>query len=80
MSTAREFRDLDEHELQLRLDHARKELFNLRFQVATGRLDNSARVGTVRREIARALSVQREQEIQQAEALGASGRHSNEEN
>ncbi|MHB1989051.1 MAG: 50S ribosomal protein L29 [Acidimicrobiales bacterium] len=79
MPTAQEFRDLDEDELQTRLDNARKELFNLRFQSATGRLDNPARVGVVRREIARALTVQREREIEQAEALEAAGRQSNEE-
>ncbi|MGO9198736.1 MAG: 50S ribosomal protein L29 [Acidimicrobiales bacterium] len=80
MQTAQEFRELDEDELQTRLDNARKELFNLRFQAATGRLDNSARVGAVRREIARVLTVQREREIEQAEALSAAGLQSNEEN
>ncbi|HET9091226.1 MAG TPA: 50S ribosomal protein L29 [Acidimicrobiales bacterium] len=68
MTTAREFRDLDPVELETRIENARKELFNLRFQAATGRLDNSARVGIVRREIARAVTVQREREIEQAEA------------
>ena len=71
MTTAREFRDMDESELDTRLENARKELFNLRFQAATGRLDNSARVGAVKREIARALTVQREREIEAAEAPGA---------
>jgi large subunit ribosomal protein L29 len=75
MVKAREFRELDSDELQSRLDNARKELFNLRFQAATGRLDNSARVGAVKREIARALTVQREREIEQAEALAATGRN-----
>ena len=68
MTSAREFRDLDPLELETRIENARKELFNLRFQAATGRLDNSARVGIVRREIARAVTVQREREIEQAEA------------
>ena len=68
MTSAREFRDLDPLELETRIENARKELFNLRFQAATGRLDNSARVGSVRREIARAVTVQREREIEQAEA------------
>jgi large subunit ribosomal protein L29 len=80
MPTASELRELDEDELQTRLDNGRKELFNLRFQAATGRLDNSARVTEVRREIARVLTVQREREIEQAEALGVGGRQSNEEN
>jgi large subunit ribosomal protein L29 len=75
MVKASDFRELDSHELQSRLDNARKELFNLRFQAATGRLDNSARVGAVKREIARALTVQREREIEEAEALAAAGRN-----
>ncbi len=65
---AAEFRDMDPDELQNRIDGARKELFNLRFQAATGRLDNSARVSAVKREIARALTVQRELEDSTAEA------------
>ncbi|MGO9558278.1 MAG: 50S ribosomal protein L29 [Acidimicrobiales bacterium] len=80
MPTASELRELDEDELQTRLDNGRKELFNLRFQAATGRLDNSARVTQIRREIARVLTVQREREIEQAEALGIGARKSNEEN
>ena len=71
MTSAREFRDLDPLELETRIENARKELFNLRFQAATGRLDNSARVGIVKREIARLLTVQREREIAEAEALEA---------
>ena len=78
MASARELRELDDDELETRLLNFRTELFNLRFQSATGRLDNSARVSAVRKEIARALTVQREREIEQAEALGA-GRPSNEE-
>jgi large subunit ribosomal protein L29 len=71
MTKASAFREFDPDELQVRLTDARKELFNLRFQAATGRLDNSARVGVVRRDIARMLTVQREQEIEQAEAIAA---------
>ncbi len=79
MATAHELRNLDADELQTRIDNGRKELFNLRFQAATGRLDNSAQVGTVRRDVARALTVQREREIEQAEALEAAAAKSNEE-
>jgi len=50
-------RELDDHELELRLAEYRKELFNLRFQLATGRLDNVARINTVRKEIARVLTL-----------------------
>ncbi|MGH9298043.1 MAG: 50S ribosomal protein L29 [Acidimicrobiales bacterium] len=78
MTTAAEYRDLDESELQTRLENARKELFNLRFQSATGRLDNPARVGVVRKEIARVLTVQREREIEEAEAAEATGRRGEE--
>jgi large subunit ribosomal protein L29 len=61
-TTAAELRELDDDELENRLINARKELFNLRFQAATGRLDNSARTGDVRRDIARMLTVMRSRE------------------
>ncbi|MDA8266254.1 MAG: 50S ribosomal protein L29 [Actinomycetota bacterium] len=57
MTTAAELRELDDDELENRLANARKELFNLRFQAATGRLDNTARTGFLRRDIARMLTV-----------------------
>jgi large subunit ribosomal protein L29 len=59
---AAELRELDDDELENRLINARQELFNLRFQAATGRLDNSARTGDVRRDIARMLTVIRARE------------------
>jgi large subunit ribosomal protein L29 len=68
MRTAAEIRELDAEELDLKLLEARKELFNLRFQAATGRLDNNSRVAQVRREIARLLTVQRAREIEAAES------------
>jgi large subunit ribosomal protein L29 len=58
---------LDEDELVHRLGEARRELFNLRFQLATGQLDNNARLGQVRRDVARILTVLREREIAEAE-------------
>ena len=66
---AEELRDCDDDELETRLDNARKELFNLRFQVATGRLDNVARIGQVRKQVACILTVQRDREIRLAEGL-----------
>src|SRR5580658_5324210 len=66
---AEELRDCDDDELEVRLENARKELFNLRFQVATGRLDNVARIEQVRRSVARILTVQRSREIEAADAL-----------
>jgi large subunit ribosomal protein L29 len=68
---AEALRECDDDELEQRLVNARKELFNLRFQVATGRLDNVARIGLVRREVARVLTVQRDREIAAAEAVAA---------
>ena len=68
MATAAELRDADESELETRLTEAKQELFNLRFQIVTGQLDNSARIQLVRRDIARILTVLREKEIEAAEA------------
>lgn len=62
MTTAAELRELDGDELENRLANAQKELFNLRFQAATGRLDNTARTGALRRDIARMLTVTRDRE------------------
>ena len=74
MATTREhvaeMRLLGDHELVERLGEARRELFNLRFQMATGQLDNSARLGLVRKDIARLSTFMREREIQAAEAIG----------
>jgi large subunit ribosomal protein L29 len=71
MANSSELRDLDETELETRLREAKAELFNLRFQHVTGQLDNSARLGQVRRDIARIKTVLREQEIAAAEAIEA---------
>jgi large subunit ribosomal protein L29 len=68
MANAAELREADETELETRLAEAKQELFNLRFQIVTGQLDNSARIRTVRRDIARILTVLREKEIEAAEA------------
>ena len=65
-----ELKLLGDAELLERLAESRKELFNLRFQLATGQLDNSARLGEVRREIARLATFLREREIAAAEAAG----------
>jgi large subunit ribosomal protein L29 len=68
VSPAAELRESDEAELETRLAEAKQELFNLRFQIVTGQLDNSARLRVVRRDIARILTVLREKEIEAAEA------------
>jgi large subunit ribosomal protein L29 len=67
MPTAHDLSMLDGDELTARLGESRRELFNLRFQLATGQLDNSARIGQVRREVARMLTVLRIREILEAE-------------
>ena len=59
---ARELRDLTDDELQHRLAETRQELFNLRFQGATGALENTARLKLAKREIARILTVRNERE------------------
>ena len=59
---SKELRDLSNDELDGRLHDARQELFNLRFQSATGALENSARLRTTKREIARILTVRHERE------------------
>lgn len=63
MPRTAELRDLDDGELAGRLEESRKELFNLRFQLATGRLDNISRIAQVRKEIARLLTLEREREL-----------------
>ena len=65
-----EMRLLGDNELVERLGDARRELFNLRFQLATGQLDNSARLGLVRKDIARLSTFLREREILAAETNG----------
>jgi large subunit ribosomal protein L29 len=59
---ARDLRDLTDEELDMQLADRRQELFNLRFQGATGALDNTARLKLAKREIARILTVRTERE------------------
>jgi large subunit ribosomal protein L29 len=59
---AKDLRDLTDEELAQKLAETRQELFNLRFQSATGALENSARVKLAKREIARILTVRNERE------------------
>ena len=62
-------RALDDDALMTRLADARQELFNLRFQKATGQLTNTARIAQVKREVARCLTEARAREIDAAERL-----------
>jgi large subunit ribosomal protein L29 len=57
---ARELKELSDEELVRRLAESRENLFNLRFQMATGALENTARIGLAKRDIARILTVQAE--------------------
>jgi large subunit ribosomal protein L29 len=59
-----ELRDLTESELVEHIQTARRELFGLRFQHATGELDNTASLGTAKKEVARALTVAHERGIE----------------
>ncbi|HLH58226.1 MAG TPA: 50S ribosomal protein L29 [Streptosporangiaceae bacterium] len=61
--TANELRTNTEDELGSRLAEAKEELFNLRFQGATGQLENHGRLRAVRKEIARIYTVMREREL-----------------
>ncbi|HEY4024114.1 MAG TPA: 50S ribosomal protein L29 [Pseudonocardiaceae bacterium] len=78
-SAATDLRQLQDDELVLRLREAKEELFNLRFQMATGQLENNRRLRTVRHDIARIYTVMRERELglsvspDEAAAVEASG-------
>jgi large subunit ribosomal protein L29 len=60
---AAELRELDDEQLVARLREAKEELFNLRFQNATGQLDNNRRLQVVRRDIARIYTIMRSREL-----------------
>jgi large subunit ribosomal protein L29 len=62
-TSAADLRELTDEELVLRVREAKEELFNLRFQMATGQLDNNQRLRTVRHDIARVYTVMREREL-----------------
>jgi large subunit ribosomal protein L29 len=58
--TAKELRDLQDDELFEQIKTSRKEVFGLRFQLATGELENTAGVGSAKRDLARALTIAHE--------------------
>ena len=62
-TTATELRQLGDEELVTKLREAKEELFNLRFQAATGQLENNSRLKTVRKDIARIYTLMREREL-----------------
>jgi large subunit ribosomal protein L29 len=61
--TPAELRDMSDTELQEHIHIARRELFGLRFQHATGELDNTSRLNLAKREVARVLTILHEREI-----------------
>ena len=63
MTRPSELRELTDDELDHRLTERRQELFNLRFQHATGQLEDTAALGRAKRDLARALTVARERQI-----------------
>jgi large subunit ribosomal protein L29 len=60
---AKEIRDLTTAEIEQKIKSLKEELFNLRFQLATGQLENTARIREVRKSIARMKTIIREREI-----------------
>ena len=66
MAKANELRDLPVQELEQRLTDTKEELFNLRFQNATGQLDNYKRLGELKKDIARIKMLLRENELNEA--------------
>ena len=71
MPTATELRELEDEELDTRLADYRREMLNLRFQLATGQLDNYSRLNAAKRNVARVLTVLRDREIALAEGREA---------
>jgi large subunit ribosomal protein L29 len=63
---ANRFRELSDQELQDRVAEYKSELFNLRFQLATGQLENPMRIKEVKRDIARVKTIIRQRELQSA--------------
>ena len=69
MTTPADLREMVDEELLTRLAEAKQELFNLRFQHVTGQLDNYARLGQMKKEVARINTILRDREIAAAEAM-----------
>lgn len=71
MARMTNWQNLSDADLIEQLDEAKEEVFKLRFQIVTGRLDNTARLKQAKKEVARAMTELRMREIQAAEALEA---------
>ena len=59
----KEIRNLPDQDLQKQLEQSKSELFNLRFQLATGQLENPMMIGLVKKDIARIKTIIREREL-----------------
>jgi large subunit ribosomal protein L29 len=66
---AQEVRELESDELHARMGELKEELFNLRFQLATGQLDNHGRMKAVRRDVARIHTILRERDFMAVEQV-----------
>ena len=66
-----EIQGLEVSEINEKLKDARAELFNLRFQLATGQLDNTGRIGTVKKDIARLQTELRARELRESDAAAS---------
>ena len=71
MTKPEELRDLSDEEIDTKLAEAKEELFNLRFQLVTGQLDNPMAIKIMRKQIARILTVIRERELAVLEGAAA---------
>ncbi len=69
MASAADIAEFDIEELESQLNETRRELFNLRFQLATGQLDNFSRLREVRKDVARMMTEMRNREIAEAEGM-----------
>ncbi|MDA8034980.1 MAG: 50S ribosomal protein L29 [Actinomycetota bacterium] len=74
MTKAAELRELSPNDLATRLEETRRELFNLRFQLATGRLENPSRIGVLRREVARLRTLETERTLDAEGGPNGAGR------
>jgi large subunit ribosomal protein L29 len=68
---SREIWEMAPEEIQGKLDDAYAELFNLRFQFSTGQMQNNARLGQMRREVARLNTILRAKQLQRVQGQGA---------
>lgn len=73
MAKKKALTELSDSDLLAALAESKEELFNLRFQLVTGQLDNNSRIPAVRRDVARAMTELRAREISAAEALASQG-------